>query len=497
MNGADSGLRERLKKTVAISQLGQGMDLGHLNKYAHQISIYLLLKVFYREINNNRQRKWRDLIEIVEQITAEMKLDCSREQLERLVDGILYSGDPKQQAPFSVPLFDEQEREFREYKFRYLIPDREASRWDQGGSTVYRLTESAQEIIFITREILEEFGFDLEQFYTLQLIKNGNFSDARSSVSNLIARVRNLIKKEKDWREDIIRNPALIFSAHRDGQKPSESELKEQFAEEKEVFADMFSWRDRLDTFPEAKKKEGELLFSELERARALHDRLAEIAISNLSRELEIRKNNPDVFWKTAQVSFKKDFWQDTVVNSGLPSMDLLTDLLSPLFSPEQDFIFPLDWAWSEQQSLQYSREEQVEEEIENEVQKPPEKEVDWDLLLELWEDVFWELLHQGQYSLSRLQELDWAERRKWLVQEKNLELFMMFIITDIKLIECKEVPGLDERIVLFNRLLERKKEFTSLVGKKITARLEKGRSRIRLGPEFEISPYRLYLEED
>ncbi|MFW5788069.1 MAG: hypothetical protein ACOCV3_07360, partial [Halanaerobiales bacterium] len=278
MNGADSGLRERLKKTVAISQLGQGMDLGHLNKYAHQISIYLLLKVFYREINNNRQRKWRDLIEIVEQITAEMKLDCSREQLERLVDGILYSGDPKQQAPFSVPLFDEQEREFREYKFRYLIPDREASRWDQGGSTVYRLTESAQEIIFITREILEEFGFDLEQFYTLQLIKNGNFSDARSSVSNLIARVRNLIKKEKDWREDIIRNPALIFSAHRDGQKPSESELKEQFAEEKEVFADMFSWRDRLDTFPEAKKKEGELLFSELERARALHDRLAEIA---------------------------------------------------------------------------------------------------------------------------------------------------------------------------------------------------------------------------
>lgn len=37
------------------------------------------------------------------------------------------------------------------------------------------LNEESQEMIFITREILEEFGFDLEQFYTLQLIKTGNF----------------------------------------------------------------------------------------------------------------------------------------------------------------------------------------------------------------------------------------------------------------------------------------------------------------------------------
>ncbi len=47
------------------------------------------------------------------------------------------------------------------------------------------------------------------------MIKNGNFTEAKGSVSNLIARVRNLIKKEKDWR-------------------------------------------DRLDNFPTDKKKEGE-----------------------------------------------------------------------------------------------------------------------------------------------------------------------------------------------------------------------------------------------
>ena len=44
-----------------------------------------------------------------------------------------------------------------------------------GGPTVYMLTEESQEMIFITREVLEEFGFDLEQFYTLQLIKLATF----------------------------------------------------------------------------------------------------------------------------------------------------------------------------------------------------------------------------------------------------------------------------------------------------------------------------------
>ena len=158
MNGAASGLRERLKKTIAISRLGQGMDLGHLNEYAHQIALYLLLKVFYREINNNQQRRKQDLITMVEQIVREMKLDYSRDQLERLVDGILYAGDPRQQSAFSTMLYDEKNLDFREFKYRYLIPDREASQWVQGGTTVYRLTDIAQEIIFITREIFRNLA---------------------------------------------------------------------------------------------------------------------------------------------------------------------------------------------------------------------------------------------------------------------------------------------------------------------------------------------------
>ena len=497
MAEVSSGLHDRLKKTTAISKLGRGFDIGELNDYAHEISLYLLLKVFRREINNNHNRTKKDLIEMTGNIISEMKLTATQDQIKRLVEGVLYSGDPKRQANFSVMLYDENTRGHKEFNFRYLIPDREASHWEDGGSTVYRLTETAQEIIFITREVLEEFGFDLEQFYTLQLIKNGNFSEAKDSVSNLIARVRNLIKKEKDRREDILRNPALIFSGTEEKKRMSEGELKEQFAEEKKVFADMFSWRDRLNKFPNQKKKEGELLFEELERARALHDKLAELAISNLSLEMEIRAESPDVFWKTSQLSFKKDFWQNLIVKKGLPDIELLTDLISPLFSPEQEFIFPLDWAWAEQQLYTYREDFSEEEDQFFEEEEPPEIEENWDLILELWEEIFIELKEKKSFPLKKLTDFSKEKRKKWLSQDKNLELFMMFIITEVELKEVeKEFPGLDERLLLYNRLIEKNEKLRELEGDIVRAEIDSSEEIINLDNKFRFSPYVLYLEE-
>jgi len=496
MDRANTGLHERLKKTKAIAELGQGMDVSSLNEYAHQIALYLLLKIFKREINNNQHRSRSDLIQLTVEILKEMQLEINREEVERLVDGVLYSGDPKQQSYFHVKIYDEISRKFKDFKYRYLIPDREASNWQEGGSTVYRLSEISQEIIFITREILQEFGFDLEQFYTLQLIKNGNFKEAKGSVSNLIARVRNLIKKEKDWREDILRNPGLIFSAYKERRRRTEAEVREQFKEEKKVFNDIFVWRDRLDTFENADQKEGELLFEELERARALHDYLAELTVSNLSLELQLRRENPDIFWQTSRLSFKKDFWQNTVLKSGLPQIDDLEKMLNPLFSPAQDFIFPLDWAWSEQQLYSYL--EEGEGEIETvEIESAPKREIDWELAVELWREVFLTLKEKGEFKLIELNQMNTVQKEKWLSQKLNLELFMMFIITDIRLRIIEEYPGLDERLLLFNKLVKANPDFAELADRKLSAKLTGSSRKVNLLDQFIISPYKIYLEED
>ncbi|MFP4021184.1 MAG: hypothetical protein ACLFUK_06210, partial [Halanaerobium sp.] len=308
--------------------------------------------------------------------------------------------------------------------------------------------------------------------------------------------VRNLIKKEKDWREDILRNPGLIFSAYKERRRRTEAEVREQFKEEKKVFSDIFVWRDRLDSFENVDQKEGELLFEELERARALHDYLAELTVSNLSLELQLRRENPDIFWQTSRLSFKKDFWQNTVLKSGLPRMEDLETMLNPLFSPAQDFIFPLDWAWSEQQLYSYLEESEAEVEV-MELEKAPEREIDWELAVELWREVFKELMAEGEYNLVKLNQLTAEDKEKWLSQQLNLELFMMFIITDIRLKIVEQYPDLDERLLLFNKLVESEPEFSELEGMKVSSELRESSKKVNLLDQFIISPYKIYLDDN
>lgn len=176
--------------------------------------------------------------------------------------------------------------------------------------------------------------------------------------------------------------------------------------------------------------------------------------------------------------------------------MELLEEMLNPLFSPAQDFIFPLAWAWSEQQLYSYLEESEAELE-EFEVEAAPKREFDWELILDLWQDVFRELKEEGEFNLNQLNQLPPAEKERWLSQEINLELFMMFIITDIKLRLVEEYPGLDERLLLFKRLTEKNEEFAELAGKRVKAELNAGAEKLNLLDQFIISPYKIYLEAE
>ncbi|MDI3547462.1 MAG: hypothetical protein PWR10_1114 [Halanaerobiales bacterium] len=492
-----TGFKDRLKKINAIRMLGTGMDVGTLNPYAHEIALYLLLRVFRREITDNPNRTRNDLIYMTEDIVKEMNLEASLEEIERLVDGILWFQDPARQEAFTCPLYNEETGEHEEFVFRYLKEDREHSHWEEGGSTVYMLTETAQEIIFITREILEEFGFDIEQFYTLQLIKSGNFNQAQNSVSNLIARVRTLIRREKDYKQDILRNPQIIFFDKKRNRRRSEEEIKEQFAEERKIFDDMFSWRDRLSNFPDDKREEGERLFEELEQARILHNQLAKLVIDNLALEVKVRVEHPDSFWQTSNLTFKKDIWQNIIVKKGLPSFDLLEDLLTPLFSPEIEFIYPLDWAWEEQLVNRVEEEFTEEEEPVEEEEKREIIPVDWGLIVDLWRPVFDRLLTSGSFSITELGDLDEIERERWLSQQKNIELFMMFVITEVTLMETEvEFEEMDERLLLFNKLCQQDDKYRKLTGKTITAVNEVEKEPL-FWHELYISPYRIYIKEE
>lgn len=489
MTRIEKGFFNRMKKLTPIRMLGTGMDLGDLNEYSHEICFLLIQNIFKRELREDVNRTRKDMIFITEGILRDMNLHGDREMVERIVDGTLWYRDPTRQESFSSPIFNEDSRMKEYYLFRYFTIDRESSLWDQGGSTVFMLTEESQEMIFITREILEEFGFDLEQFYTLQLIKRGNFSKAKDSIDNLIARVRVLINREREYRRDIIREPQNIFIDRRTNGRKTEEEIKEQFDEEKEVFQKMLIWKDKYEALPEEKREEAESMYENLERARALHDSLAKYVVENLALEMEIKVKYPESFWRISNFSFKNDIWKNNIIKNGLNKVDDLEEIILAMFSPRIEFIYPLDWAWGEQ--MVKSRRRPPREIISIEEEKWKFREVDWDLIVELWEDIFLSLLDKGYFSILQLNKIDGETRRKWLSQRENIDLFMMFVISELTL-DYKYV-GEDERLKLFKLLCKKNERFTSLQGKRIKAKLEDTDERFNW-KELFISPYTIYI---
>ena len=487
----EKGFFNRMLKLQPIRMLGAGMDLGGLNEYAYEICFLLIQNIFKRELMENHNRTRNDMIFITEKILRDMNLEGSREIVERIVDGSLWYRDPNKQEGFSTRIYNETTGNKEDYVFRYFKVDRESSHWEQGGSTVYMLTEESQEMIFITREILEEFGFDLEQFYTLQLIKTGNFSKARNSIDNLIARVRVLINREKEYRRDIIRDPQNIFFDRSIRGKKTEDEIREQFEDEQKVFENMFSWRNRYDSLPEDKKLEAEIMFENLERARALHDNLAKKVMENLALELEIRVKYPESFWNISNLSFKKDIWQNQIVKNGLRSMEDLEKIISTLFSPKVEFIYPLPWAWGEQIVKSKSRKRKENHSILDEDWEF--RETDWNLLVELYEEVFISLLEKGEFSILELNKKNEIEKEKWLSQRENIDLFMMLVIAETFL--DLEYTGDDERLKLFKLLCDKNPILSSLHKKKILSKIEETEEKFNW-KELFISPYTIYIEE-
>lgn len=167
--------------------------------------------------------------------------------------------------------------------------------------------------------------------------------------------------------------------------------------------------------------------------------------------------------------------------------------ILNPLFSPDVDFIYPLDWAWGEQKIKKTTADEIYEDMVEDEIWQP--KAADWDMIVELWEDIFDRLLEKGEFSITELQNLDQFKKQKWLTQRKNIELFMMFVVTQVQL-KLEQYETNDERLELFRRLCDNNPKYKKLTGRKIFSINEEGKKPL-IWDELFISPYKIKLSRE
>jgi len=491
------GFGDRIRRLNPVWMMGRGMQAGPLTEYTPMIGLALLLEVFYRELDNNPLRTREDLIEIVGTVVREMKLESGEpELLERVVDGFLWYKDAGLQQPFAGTVFDEKQGTMDTGLFRYLKEDRQHSHWDKGGRTVYQLTEESLEIIFMSRELLQELEVSIDQMYIQQQMKRGNFRKALRGLDDLLARVRRLIRAEEEYREDMRRNPKFIFRQGAQLRSKREEEIRGQFEEEKRRFDELMYTLQRLIG---ASSEETGRLLDKIDATRQAHDRLAQLVLANIALELEIRVKFPHLFWLQSSVSFRRSYWEEWMLKDGLPAPEAMEALLSPLFSPQPPFLYPLEWAWEEQElapELPLPAESGADA-PEADEQGPRMRQVDWDEVAELWLPLFEELLIQGKTALSGLRDLPPSQQERWLKHKEAIDLWLMFFGTPLV------VPALapdarysDERLLLLQKLAEREPDVRKLEGKRLEASIEAGQPMIRWEGAM-ITPFVLACREE
>ena len=236
MNETWDGFAQRMKRLNPLFELGNGMDVGELKPHLKNILMHVLLTIFYRELNDDDSRRKRDILYMVEESIKKMKLSADEKQLERITSGLLYSGKEEYSKPFEALYFDEMRDSWETQTFRYVTMDELYTNLEMGGSIIYKLTDVAQEMIFMSREMAEEFSITIEQLYSIQLIKNGNFKKATRNLDHLISRVNRLMVKEYAFQKEMMNNPKILVIEQERQREDNRREIEQQFEEEKEHF---------------------------------------------------------------------------------------------------------------------------------------------------------------------------------------------------------------------------------------------------------------------
>ncbi|WP_318504040.1 hypothetical protein [Bacillus sp. T3] len=500
MNESWEGFAQRMQRLNPLFELGRGMEIGELKPYIQSILMQVLLTIFYRELNDDDSRRKSDIKYMVEDAVKQMKLLADEKQIERMTSGLLYQGKEEYSKPFEALYYDENRQSWETQVFRYVTMDELYTNLEIGGSIVYKLTDVAQEMIFMSREMAEEFSITIEQLYSMQLIKNGNFRKATRNLDHLISRVNRLMAREFSFQKEMINNPKILLMEEEWQRADNRVEIEKQFEEEKSHFrtiSSMIEKTKRRNEQDDGIQKELLLLQEKIGHTRQLHDRFAKLVIQNISHEMKLKAENPSLFWETSLVSFREHIYENCIMKEGVQRFDVIETILSPLFSPKNEFILPLDWIWGEQEfDEQQQTELLVEEETDDSVTRI--RVTNWDSVIEAWSYVFQYLQTYGEFSLADLAELPLEIQDLWLEEAETIDLWMMFDKKPLKVqvLHRKEETLSDEREILLYKLMKEYPQFQLFEGLKIFTKFDH-RAEPLLWHRMKLTPFKICIQEE
>ncbi|WP_264805517.1 hypothetical protein [Cytobacillus sp. NCCP-133] len=500
VNESWEGFAQRMQRLNPLFELGRGMEVGELKPHIQTILMQVLLTIFYRELNDDDHRSKSDIKYLVEDSIKQMKLLADEKQIERITSGLLYQGKEEYSRPFEALYYDEIRQSWETQVFRYVTMDELYTNLEMGGSIVYKLTDVSQEMIFMSREMAEEFSITIEQLYSMQLIKNGNFRKATRNLDHLISRVNRLMAKEFSFQKEMINNPKILLMEEEMQRADNRAEIEKQFEEEKNHFrtiSSMIEKTKRRNEEDDLIQKELILLQEKIGHTRQLHDRFAKLVIQNISYEMKLKAENPSLFWETSLVSFREHIYENWFMKEGFSSFDMIDKLLSPLFSPKNDFILPLDWIWGEQEFDEKQLTETIEEEEEAEGISH-QRVTNWDSVIKAWSYVFQYLQTYGEFSLADLSTLPLEVQDLWVEESETIDLWMMFDKKPLKVqvLYRKEEILSDEREILLYKLMQEYPQFQVFEGLRIFTEFDH-RAEPFLWYQMKITPFKICVQEE
>ncbi|MNW33034.1 hypothetical protein D3C74_99890 [compost metagenome] len=399
---------DRKKILNRFQQFGSGVLIRNeqVSPYTTDIIFALLIEVFYRELRQDDRRTMKDLILIVEEIMGEMGLGSDYEAAERLGESLIAKGTQVREV-FSAQYFDPQSKTLETEEFSYVDIDREAMPRTKSELPIYTLTKHAQQLLFLTWEVQEEYSIQIEQMYLLQFIKKGEFKKALSNIDRMLAEIRLFTIKEQEYRKDLERDPVLVL--RNEDRHERQVELSSQFRSEVSMFHQIESWLVKVQGGKDAKTLEE--IWELEERVRKTikaHSLFSTVVVQNFEYEIELQKNLIRLFEQ--RKSLRKDFWQDTILPAGILDESIFSFLLAPLFSPKPAFIYPISWAWQEHtvDEVLMGAEELEDEEIETITAS--HREVKWHTVVSIWAPVLRQAAHSSTFSISSISNIgDWT----------------------------------------------------------------------------------------
>ncbi|MEH7114794.1 hypothetical protein V7124_20910 [Neobacillus niacini] len=500
VNESWEGFAQRMQRLNPLFELGRGMEVGELKPHIQTILMHVLLTIFYRELNDDDSRRKSDIKHMVEDTIKQMKLLADDKQVERITSGLLYQGKEEYSKPFEALYYDEIRQSWETQVFRYVTMDELYTNLEIGGSIVYKLTDVSQEMIFMSREMAEEFSITIEQLYSMQLIKNGNFSKATRNLDHLISRVNRLMATEFAFQKEMINNPKILLIEEERQRVDNRVEIEMQFEEEKNHFRTITSMIEKTKRRNEEDdyiQKELILLHEKIGHTRQLHDRFAKLVIQNISYEIKLKAENPSLFWETSLVSFREHIYENGFMKDGVKSFDTIEKVLSSLFSPKNEFILPLDWIWGEQEF----DEKQVTEVV---IEEEPEESstllrvTNWGSVVKAWSYVFQHLQTHREFSFTDLKTMPLEVQDLWFEESESIDLWMMFDKKPLKVqVLHRKVETLsDEREILLYKLMEEYPQFQTFEGLKIFTMFDH-RAEPHHWYQMKMTPFKICIQED